>query len=178
MRERNRKYLHNMKWLFVLIFVSALGLFLQLHPHSKNDDTTEGTELLNSPFQLVEQGTLTPKNQGWHNILVFYGNEDLLPVPPSSKWFSQAHQDEIVAALFRNQTNLYFLDLAANDAVYLSNTLGLERNLNWTGMNFPSFAGQRRNRMFDRWQDDMHYSYLAIVCCCSITTLRVMYRSK
>lgn len=79
---------------------------------------------------------------GWHSILVFYGDSDLLSTKTTAKnadkqqqhpWFAQARQDEIIAALYRNQTNLYFVDLAANNAVYLSNTLGLERNLQWRG---------------------------------------------
>jgi hypothetical protein len=42
----------------------------------------------------------------------------------------------IVSTLYRNKTKGYFVDLASNDAVSLSNTLGLEKHLNWTGKYF------------------------------------------
>jgi Methyltransferase FkbM domain len=49
-------------------------------------------------------------------------------------WFSQAHQDEIVASLFHNKRGGYFVDLAANDATILSNTFALERHYDWSGI--------------------------------------------
>lgn len=36
--------------------------------------------------------------------------------------------------MFRNKTNGYFLDLAANDAAYISNTYALEKHFKWTGL--------------------------------------------
>jgi hypothetical protein len=50
------------------------------------------------------------------------------------KWFSQWRQDYIVATLFRGMRNGYFVDLAANDAIRISNTYALETNYNWTGL--------------------------------------------
>jgi Methyltransferase FkbM domain len=50
------------------------------------------------------------------------------------QWFSQAHQDEIVAALFHNKRGGYFVDLAANDATIISNTYALERHYGWQGI--------------------------------------------
>lgn len=50
------------------------------------------------------------------------------------RWYSQARQDELVIALLRNQTNGYFVDLAANDAVQFSNTYAMEKFYNWKGV--------------------------------------------
>lgn len=72
---------------------------------------------------------------GWHTIQVFYGKQDLyIPDIAPGKWFSQAQQDRIVASLTRNQTHGYFVDLAANDAVHISNTLALEQKFHWHGL--------------------------------------------
>lgn len=50
------------------------------------------------------------------------------------RWYSQARQDELVIALLRNKTDGYFVDLAANDAIQLSNTYALERYYHWRGV--------------------------------------------
>ena len=52
----------------------------------------------------------------------------------STRWFSQLRQDEVVAQLFRHKRGGYFVDLAANDAVRISNTYALETHYSWTGL--------------------------------------------
>jgi hypothetical protein len=47
---------------------------------------------------------------------------------------SQVGQDETVMRILDNKRGGYFVDLAANDAVELSNTLALETRLGWTGL--------------------------------------------
>jgi len=49
-------------------------------------------------------------------------------------WHSQAKQDELVHALLRNKTHGFFVDLAANDYQFLSNTYTLERTFHWKGV--------------------------------------------
>jgi hypothetical protein len=70
---------------------------------------------------------------GWHSVSVFYGRQDLLKIPGGNVWKGQARQDRIVADLFSNKRDGYFVDLAAYDAVDHSNTLALERELGWKG---------------------------------------------
>lgn len=66
-------------------------------------------------------------------IQVFHAKRD--PTELSDrKWSAQVKQDEIVAALTNSQRNGYFVDLASNHAITLSNTYGLERNLEWNGI--------------------------------------------
>lgn len=67
---------------------------------------------------------------GWHPIHVFYGKPEGLQLDPTKEWFAQVHQDEIVVDLLGE--NGYFIDLAANDAKELSNTVALEKH-GWTG---------------------------------------------
>lgn len=68
---------------------------------------------------------------GWKSIDVFYGDHKHLPTKGRG---SQCHQDLLVASLLREQKNGYFVDLAANDAVNLSNTYRLEQLHQWTGI--------------------------------------------
>ena len=85
-----------------------------------------------------------PRNEdiGWKNIHVFYGDESHLsdasdisaPYFKANKWFSQVRQDEIVSRLFHSKRGGYFIDLAANDPVRISNTYALETSFNWNGL--------------------------------------------
>lgn len=82
------------------------------------------------------------KGEGFHSIHVYHGPIDSLPTEsrgllnrPYAKG-SQVDQDKIVAALAQayapNQQH-YFVDLAANDALQLSNTFLLEQK-GWKGL--------------------------------------------
>lgn len=84
---------------------------------------------------------------GWKQISVFYGNLSLLPTP-SGMWPSQSQQDTIVAELFHNKRKGYFVDLAANDAYTLSNTYGLEKELDWQGLCIEANPRYWRNLSF------------------------------
>eukprot|EP00543_Licmophora_paradoxa_P007947 CAMPEP_0202448900 /NCGR_PEP_ID=MMETSP1360-20130828/7691_1 /ASSEMBLY_ACC=CAM_ASM_000848 /TAXON_ID=515479 /ORGANISM="Licmophora paradoxa, Strain CCMP2313" /LENGTH=309 /DNA_ID=CAMNT_0049066661 /DNA_START=15 /DNA_END=941 /DNA_ORIENTATION=+ len=82
------------------------------------------------------------EDKGWKAVNVFYGDSNHI-VENSMisheyynrvKWYSQARQDEVVAALLRNKRNGYFIDLAANDPIKISNTYALETHFGWTGL--------------------------------------------
>ena len=66
--------------------------------------------------------------------------EDVAPGDPNHGWFfqkgwySQLGQDRCVASLFGNRRRGFYVDLAANEAVSLSNTYYLDRNLTWQGL--------------------------------------------
>jgi hypothetical protein len=68
---------------------------------------------------------------GWKTIHVFVGDDKHFEVDKNAG--SQVGQDRLVAAMLGNQTGGYFVDLAANDATFLSNSLRLELVYNWTG---------------------------------------------
>eukprot|EP00667_Euglena_gracilis_P022721 EG_transcript_25397 len=57
-----------------------------------------------------------------------------VPEPGPVKFKGQVLQDAITLKLLNNKTHGYFLDLAANDPVYLSNTYALERWFGWDGI--------------------------------------------
>lgn len=81
---------------------------------------------------------------GWKSIDVYYGKPEV-----SKRVFNaQVNQDKIVLSLLSkdgtiavesatsDQTNGFFIDLAANDALYLSNTYALETYYGWKGLCF------------------------------------------
>lgn len=85
---------------------------------------------------------------GWNELNVHFGSQNQLvdPIPSDyfllgsdrhqegTKWFSEQQQDLTVARIFDFEPSLYYIDLAANDAVWSSNTFSLERNLGWHGL--------------------------------------------
>ncbi|GKZ01033.1 hypothetical protein MPSEU_001054700 [Mayamaea pseudoterrestris] len=82
---------------------------------------------------------------GWGTIHVFYGEASaIFGDDTSQQFFAQVKQDEIVLDLMRDITDrskvksqdehpFFFIDLAANDAKTLSNTLALEQR-GWQGL--------------------------------------------
>ena len=83
---------------------------------------------------------------GWHPVYVFSGGLDLLLDREDytrdfashsiehPKWSGQIHQDDLVYQLLGQKRNGFFVELAANDAVYLSNTFALEQYYGWKGI--------------------------------------------
>lgn len=82
------------------------------------------------------------EGKGWKQIHVFYGNEShaadasSIPAPyfRANEWFSQFRQDEVVSRLLHGKRNGFFIDLAANDAIKISNTYALETFFDWRGI--------------------------------------------
>jgi hypothetical protein len=116
------------------IFVGFLLSYIFLLLATSSSITT--TSLLRSSTLSIQRG------DGWNPIHVFYGKIDHISYHStiskdyfdSVVWYSQARQDEVVAALLRNQKNGYFVDLAANDPIKISNTYALETQLDWKGL--------------------------------------------
>lgn len=78
--------------------------------------------------------TAIPQNiaQGWSTIHVYFGKTNELNT--SSKYHSQLGQDELIMRILDHKKKGYFIDLAANDARNISNTLALEKELDWDGL--------------------------------------------
>jgi Methyltransferase FkbM domain len=108
-----------------LLLAAVFGaMFMFLHQRS--------VAKLNTPERkaVFDFSEALPIDDGWHPIHVFYGDRSALP-GSDQEWFSQVKQDELVLSLLGD--NGYFIDLAANDASHLSNTLALERH-GWKGL--------------------------------------------
>ena len=86
--------------------------------------------------------TTSPAGPGWSLIHVFIGNSSHIQHSSwienryfsAVRWFSQARQDEVVAALLKYKKGGYFIDLAANDPIKISNSYALETYYQWTGL--------------------------------------------
>jgi hypothetical protein len=93
------------------------------------------TNIITSSVNVPPTATNLKYGDGWRSIEVFYGKTDLFEQQlPNQEWFAQCNQDIIVSRVFRNKTNGYFLDLAANDPTYISSTYSLEKKFKWTGL--------------------------------------------
>jgi len=81
-------------------------------------------------------------DDGWGRIHVFTGNTSHLPyvsdiplaVYHHAPWFSQFLQDQLVSTVLKHQQGGFFIDLASNDAVRISNTFALESKYGWNGL--------------------------------------------
>jgi Methyltransferase FkbM domain len=120
----------------------ALGFLAAFSSFSPSDRGRS----LQTPLRQIPEDVNTvvssQKGDGWKTIDVFYGTRDHLPSVSSvkeedfrnNKFFSQVKQDVIVSKLFREKRGGFFVDLAANDAVWLSNTYSLETHFGWGGI--------------------------------------------
>lgn len=76
-----------------------------------------------------------PVGGGFKEVLYYVGPQHgIAPLSKPGALHSQVGQDWLVGSLLGCKTNGFFIDLASNDAQELSNTLALERTLNWTGL--------------------------------------------
>lgn len=102
---------------------------------------TQAAKQQTSP-RTMEYKDSSDNADGWSLIHVYYGNAshlaDTSTIPKDyflqAKWFSQVQQDLVVSTLLHHKRNGYFVDLAANDAVRISNTYALETNFGWQGL--------------------------------------------
>eukprot|EP00889_Picochlorum_renovo_P005735 jgi/Picre1/32765/NNA_001051.t1 len=71
----------------------------------------------------------------WKSVDIYVGNSKY---GGTKDWFSQSGQDQTVCKVFEIASGTchgkFFLDLAANDAAYLSNTKSLEDRFGWNGI--------------------------------------------
>lgn len=123
------------------IFLGAFGMNLW------NSGTATTTTATTSLLQQIPGGEASKtssnderklaETEGWHPVHVFYGekkglfNDAPATIQESQESFAQVGQDSIIFDLLG--TNGFFIDLAANDALDLTNTLALERK-GWTGL--------------------------------------------
>ena len=65
----------------------------------------------------------------WHAVPVVSFAED---VP--GRWHAKSGQDRLIAALLGGKQRGYFVDLAANHPIFVSNSRALERDYGWDGL--------------------------------------------
>lgn len=121
---------------------SLFGILLNETVLESSSNGVKGIHATMQPSNLRERSVPISAENGWKEIHVFYGEksqiEDLTTLPTdyfrANQWFSQYRQDEVVSKLLHGKRNGYFVDLASNDAVRISNTYALETNFNWRGI--------------------------------------------
>lgn len=108
--------------------VASLTVLFVLWSITLDSPTHSGCE---PKLELVSQ---IQAPSGFKEVLFFVGDGQASSIPKGPQWHSQVGQDKTLVKLFQSRTNGYFLDLAANDAIELSNSLTLERDYNWNGV--------------------------------------------
>jgi hypothetical protein len=109
----------------------AVGYLVALLTAPPVTATPDPSSLL-SMSSARKESTDKENTDGWNNLHIYFGKqtethfEILTPM-------SQAKQDVYVAAMLQHQKGGFFVDLAAHDATYLSNTFTLERDHQWNG---------------------------------------------
>ena len=105
-----------------------------------------GHHLLGLPQHKTPKKEPSSSLEGWKAIHVFTGGDhsphmvDASTIPSdyyfaqNTYWFGQLRQDEIISQLLFEKRNGFFVDLAANDAIRISNTFALEQHYDWTGI--------------------------------------------
>ena len=134
-RNASESFLKQNGWFFPWILFASGCLFGHIHGRYYAATSEPWTSSLTA--SLSSFCSPAPQDRdGWKSIQVFYGQKDFLirDIPSNQTWYSQGSQDELIMALFQGKRNGYFIDLAANDAVMLSNTLALERFYDWNGL--------------------------------------------
>ena len=133
----------NVFQLCVGIFIGALGMNLMIGDGSSTTDEKVVHQIPKDSSSWAKNNIRklnnpnSPTSDGWHQINVFYGEKEGLfndapdSIKPNQESYAQVGQDSIILDLIGS--NGYFIDLAANDALDLTNTLALERK-GWTGL--------------------------------------------
>jgi Methyltransferase FkbM domain len=128
-----------------LIYFGAglcMGLVPWLFGFGASSDAASSSETVGTSVSVRGSVGSSSFDRGWSTIHVFYGNTSHIQDNSwidnryfgAVKWFSQARQDEAIATLLKYKKGGYFIDLAANDAVKISNTYALETYYGWKGL--------------------------------------------
>jgi len=85
---------------------------------------------------LLFQSVLAEFPSGFKQIWVYVGNrtQGMSDYKAHGMYHSQYEQDEHVMKIMRYKTGGTFIDLAANQAVHISNTFAMERDYDWSGV--------------------------------------------
>jgi hypothetical protein len=133
--------------------MGALFFFFGAHPTNFNarKDSVLQPPAMTSESPLPSRGRMRPpsadsaENGDWVWTAVFRGNATR-PPHLAAQWTSQVGQDRTIADIFDGKRGGFFLDLAANDATFLSNTLMLEQSFGWRGICVEANPGYVRYR--------------------------------
>lgn len=131
-------------WSAILSAILVLIVTLAVHSHVASEPQPNLSRLDTTPTFLKREAS---KNLEDHHIrdaafktVLIPKLKRLLPpvsddvVPEKQPWNSQVFQDAVVALLHNYKRNGYFVDLAANHPVKISNTYALEQLFDWKGI--------------------------------------------
>ncbi len=143
--KRRKPLVSGVKIVLVMIAGCLMTIFILLQQKLLNskanvlnpDDTdtytsTRARTTTSTSISRTDTKKKQPLRKGWKSIDVFFGDSKDGHIGSRGK--SQCGQDDLVMALLKDKYEGYFVDLAANAAVNLSNTYQLEEKLDWGGI--------------------------------------------
>jgi hypothetical protein len=122
-------------------FTARKDIFLQSPAVTTESSVPSRVRMRPAPADSAENGE-------WVWTAVFRGNATR-PPHLAAQWTSQVGQDRTIAEIFDGKRGGFFLDLAANDATFLSNTLMLEQSFGWRGICVEANPGFVRSPLAD-----------------------------
>jgi len=133
------------RWLHIAVGVLFLCNVFQFFHNNFKSSTNNVDEVSSNSNSMLQMRRLQSNEEkastviqqnivpGWNPIYVYFGESNKLE-DRGKKFHGQLLQDKLVIELFGYKRNGYFIDLAANNAVTLSNTFALERDYDWNGL--------------------------------------------
>lgn len=111
--------------LFLTFLLGGACICLFITVNTPNDELLKYRSLLNS-------APTHSQPAGWRFPAIYVGDRKNPGI--DTKWTSQVGQDKTVIDILNGKRDGFFVDLASNDAVELSNTLTLEQAYGWRGL--------------------------------------------
>jgi hypothetical protein len=140
MPKKHKQVLLGFLTVLALQSIFILFVFSSHYEGSTVPEEEAITQSSSEPALPVMKSTL----EGWKPVYIYYGNQEAIQSYLGGTPASQANQDKVVLrlsskywSLKKNEVTIdvppYFVDLAANEAVHLSNTYRLEQE-GWNGL--------------------------------------------
>jgi hypothetical protein len=120
--------------LYYALQASSLAISTTTNVNLMDDALLTSDKMLRGAGTSSKSPNREADDGSWHDIHVFVGKPLDLSIKYKKLKTSQVGQDLLVMQLLNRKQNGYFVDLAANHAVSLSNTYLLERDLQWHGL--------------------------------------------
>lgn len=125
--------LHVPSFIFLFAVINVVFYYMLNSPkHCNCNCVVEPTQAIPPPACALPEVHSDMRKGGWSLLAVYVGTAREAAL--NARWTSQVGQDRTIFKLFDGKRDGYFVDLAANDAVYLSNTLTLEQEYGWRGL--------------------------------------------
>lgn len=103
-------------------------------PTPQQQDQTTSPPSTTTPTTVTTNSPEKKEMKGWSTAVFFVGNSTLTEKTDIVEYNSQVGQDRLILEILGNKSGGYYVDLASNEAKYISNTFTLETYFGWNGI--------------------------------------------